>query len=110
MELIRKGYKRTTVYSEARKLRRDLKKNSNDESRDRDIYLAHLMEYAFAWAKDDPERDPYKEWQSMIECAAEQFEEDTGRKPPEDFLAAIPGEPPKLDSSSATHCQPDSFS
>ena len=88
-QLIKKGFKRTTVYSVARKMKGGPQKDSGDQSLDRDIYLAHLMEYVFTWLIDGWKRDAYDEWQSIIEYAAKQFEEDTGRKPPEDILRII---------------------
>ena len=88
-ELIKKGFKRTTVYSIARKMKGELRKNSGDQSLDRDIYLARLMEYVLTWTLDDTNCDLPHEWQSIIQYATERFEEDTGRKPPEDLLNMI---------------------
>ncbi len=87
-ELIKNGFKRTTVYSIAKKVKSQVRKDSGDQSLDRDIYLLRIIESAFMSLidVDAPNCDPAKEWDSCVKMAAEWFEEDTGRKPPKDFL------------------------
>jgi hypothetical protein len=88
-DLIRDGYKRTTVYSVSRKLKVESRADSTDQSLDRDAYLAYLMEHVLTLAIGDSDCDLLDTRRSMIEHAAEQFEDDTGRKPPEDLLQMI---------------------
>ena len=89
-ELIRKGYKRTTAYSVARKMKGELKKDSGDQSLERDLYLACLVRQAVASLMSDGQLETeYHEWRHSINSAAEEFEDLMGRKPPKDFLTAL---------------------
>ena len=89
-ELIKKGFKKTTVYSVAQKIERKLDENSDEQSLERDIYLACLVRQAVASLMSDRQLETeYNEWRHNITSAAKRFEEDTGREPPKDFLTAL---------------------
>ena len=88
-ELIKKGFKRTTVYSVAKKMERKLEENNNEKAMDSDIFLALIIKEAMGWTLDDMNIDGAEEnkrWESIIEIADGRFEELLGRKPPKDFL------------------------
>ncbi len=82
-ELIKKGFKRTTVYSVAKKMEGKLNDSNNDKSMDRDILLACLIREVLAYTSDD---DPDERLKSLTITARENFEYRLGRKPPKDFL------------------------
>ena len=89
-ELIKKGFKRTTVYSVAKKMERKLEENNNEKATDSDIFLALIIKEAvgqilFMDLNLDSEEE-VKRWESIIEIADGRFEELLGRKPPKDFL------------------------
>lgn len=89
-ELIKKGFKKTTVYSVAKKIERKLDKNSDEQSLERDLYLACLVRQAVASLMSDKQLETeHDEWRYNINSAAKRFEDDTGRKPPRDFLTAL---------------------
>ncbi len=90
-ELIKKGFKRTTVYSIAKKMEGQLKENNDEKSIDRDIFLALIIKEAIGWTMDDMHFDGAEEpkrWKSVTSLASDQFEQLLGKKPPEDFLNA----------------------
>ncbi|MBA7692298.1 hypothetical protein ES703_100861 [subsurface metagenome] len=90
-ELIKKGYKKTTVYSIAKKMEGQLKENNDEKSMERDIFLALIIKEAIGWTMDDMNMDGAKypkRWKGITEIAGDQFEQLLGRKPPEDFLNA----------------------
>jgi len=88
-ELIKEGFKRTTVYSVAKKMEAKLKENNNEKSMDRDIFLALIIKEAMGWTLDymniDGAEQPER-WKSIAELAGDHFEQLLGRKPPKDFL------------------------
>jgi len=93
-DLIKKGFKRTTVYSVAKKLEGQPEENNNDKSRDRDIFLACIMKEMMGWILSEDlnfDLDGHEEterWESIKKIARDQFEQLLGRKPPEDFLVS----------------------
>lgn len=101
-ELIKKGFKKTTVYSVGRKVKAKPKKDSDElslEELSRDIeelgleyvFLASIVKEAMGWLMDDMNFDSAEEprrWASVIELAGKHFEQVMGRKPPKDFLTA----------------------
>lgn len=82
-ELIKKGFKRTTVYSVARKMEGKLEESNDEKSMDRDIFLAHIIREVLAYTSDG---DPDELLKSLAETAGGNFEQLLGRKPPKDFL------------------------
>lgn len=88
-ELIKKGFKRTTVYSVAKKMEAELEQNNNEKSMDSDIFIALIMKEVMGWTLDDMKIDGAEEnkrWKSITEIAGNRFEQLLGRKPPKDFL------------------------
>ncbi len=91
-ELINSGFKRTTVYSVKKRMEEKLKERNDEESTDRDVFLALIMKEAMGQIlsenmKFDSAREPHI-WKSITEIASDNFEHLVGRKPPEDFLAS----------------------
>jgi len=84
-ELIKGGFKRTTVYSVAKKMEGKFEESNNDKSMDRDVFLTCLIREVLAYTSDD---DPDELLKSCIEIAGDNFQQLLGREPPKDFLTS----------------------
>ena len=94
-DLIKSGFKRTTVYAVYRKMQ-DNAEESNDaksmeQSMDRLTFLASIIKEAMGQILSEVSRNhdcatELPMWKSIIKIASDDYEKFTGKKPPTDFL------------------------
>jgi hypothetical protein len=93
-DLIKAGFKRTTVYAISRKMQKKLIENNDvsiEQSKDPSTLLAFITKEMMGqiYSDMDKNHDCANElhmWKSIINIASASYEEFTGKKPPTDFL------------------------
>jgi len=94
-DLIKEGFKRTTVYSINKKMKvKTEEKNdvkSMEQSMEQLIFLAFIVQEAIGNILSDVDmnydcRKELQKWKSIISLASDTFEKSVGKKPPIDFL------------------------
>ena len=94
-DLIKAGFKRTTVYSINKKMEVKTEENndvkSKEQSMDQLTFLAFIVKEMMGEIMSEVEKnhdgaDEIHMWKSITKIAGELFEESTGKKPPTDFL------------------------
>ncbi len=94
-DLIKAGFKRTTVYSINKKMEVKTEANNDVKSKEQSMeqltFLAFIVKEMMGEILSDMDKnhdylDELPMWKSIVKLAGEVFEESTGKKPPTDFL------------------------
>ena len=94
-DLIKEGFKRTTVYSINKKMKGKAEEKNDVQSKEQSmeqlIFLAFIVQEAIGNILSEVDRNhdcskELKKWQSIIRIASNNFEKSVGKKPPIDFL------------------------
>jgi hypothetical protein len=94
-DLIKAGFKRTTVYSINKKMEVKTEENNDVKSKEQSMehltFLAFIIKETMGTIYGDLDRkhdsvDELPTWQSIVRIASSLYEESMGKKPPKDFL------------------------
>jgi hypothetical protein len=93
-DLIKAGFKRTTVYIVKKGVKGETKESNDvksvEQSMDKLILLAFIMKEEMGEILSEDIKHDYADelpmWKTIIKIASDNYEETTGKKPPIDFL------------------------